>query len=196
MESAETFGSLLRRTIDGDQQAATLLVRDYGGELHRYVRTRLTDPALRRLLDSLDICQSVLAAFFVHLQAGRFDLTDPRQLMALLQLMAQNKLRDKVRRARAGRRGGSTARRQIEDPSLVPDVRPAPDEQLAGQEIVEAVRNRMDGSERDLLKRWMDGEPWETIATATGGTPEALRKRLSRSIDLAAAQLGLLEDRP
>lgn len=195
MESVETFGSLLRRTIDGDQHAATLLVRDYGGELHRYVRTRLTDPALRRLLDSLDICQSVLAAFFVHLQAGRFDLTDSRQLMALLRLMAQNKLRDKVRRARAERRGGSAARQQA-DPSLVPDARPAPDEQLAGREIVEAVQSRMAGSERDLLKRWMDGEPWESIATATTGTPEALRKRLSRSIDLAAAQLGLLEDRP
>ena len=49
-------------------------------------RLRLTDPRLRRQYDSLDICQSVLASFFVRAAAGQYDLDRPEQLLKLLLL--------------------------------------------------------------------------------------------------------------
>ncbi len=59
---------------------------------------RLTDPSLYRLLDSMDVCQSVLLSFFVRAAAGQYDLEQPQELLKLLVVMAWNKL---VRR-RAG----------------------------------------------------------------------------------------------
>ena len=50
-----------------------------------------------RQFDSMDICQSVLASFFVPCAAGQFELHRPAQLVALLTKMAQNKLAWHVR---------------------------------------------------------------------------------------------------
>ena len=55
----------------GEEQAATELVQRYEPELRRFVRFRLTNGRLRRHVDSVDICQSVLGRFFVGLFAGR-----------------------------------------------------------------------------------------------------------------------------
>jgi RNA polymerase sigma-70 factor (ECF subfamily) len=73
MTPDHSFHDLVRRVRSGDDAAAAKLVRHYGPALRRAVRTRLTDPELRRLLDSMDICQSVLASFFVR-AAGQYDL--------------------------------------------------------------------------------------------------------------------------
>jgi RNA polymerase sigma-70 factor (ECF subfamily) len=86
----------------GDADAA--VVRRYEPEIRRAVRLRLTDPSLRRVLDSMDVCQSVLASFFVRAAAGQFDLEEPSQLLRLLVVMARNKLRDQVSYHRAARR--------------------------------------------------------------------------------------------
>jgi hypothetical protein len=91
MDTDAAFADLLRRACANDEQAATELCRSYEPELRRFLRFRMTDPGLRRFLDSLDICQSVRAAFFVHLQAGELEVASPRQLHRLLAVMAQNK---------------------------------------------------------------------------------------------------------
>src|SRR5262245_1727728 len=80
----EDFADLLRRLRAGDADAARQLVARYEPEIRRTVRIRLTDPRLRRVLDSTDVCQSVLANFFVRVSAGEFDLSQPEQLTALL----------------------------------------------------------------------------------------------------------------
>ena len=76
------FAEFLRRIRCGDPEAAQELVRRYESTIRLAVRTRLTDPALERQLDSADICQSVLASFFVRAAAGQYDLADPGQLVA------------------------------------------------------------------------------------------------------------------
>jgi hypothetical protein len=63
------FADLLRRARQGSEQAAADLIRAYEPERRRFIRFRLTDPDLHRFLDSPDVCQSVLASFFVP--AGR-----------------------------------------------------------------------------------------------------------------------------
>src|SRR5882672_7102445 len=86
------FADLLKRVRGGDSDAASELVRIYESAIRVAVRTRLSDPELRRQFDSMDVCQSVLASFFLRAAAGQYDLHDPEQLVALLTQMARNKL--------------------------------------------------------------------------------------------------------
>lgn len=106
MSDRDMFTSFLSRIRSGDARAAEELVRRYEPAIRLAVRTRLTDPALRRQFDSVDICQSVLASFFVRAAAGQYDLSDPAQLTALLVRMAHNKLAGQARFHRGGRASG------------------------------------------------------------------------------------------
>ena len=105
--SDEAFQNLIRRVRSADEQAAVELVRLYEPEIRRIVRVRLVNPKLQAVIDSFDICQSVLANFFVRAAAGQFELETPEQLLQLLVTMARNKLRDASRRQRATPRGRS-----------------------------------------------------------------------------------------
>ena len=68
MADLDAFTALLARVRARDPEAAAELVRRYEPELRRKVRfwLRLHAPGLRRLLDSADVCQSVLAGLFVR----------------------------------------------------------------------------------------------------------------------------------
>lgn len=186
-----TFQDLVGRACRRDESAAAELVRRFGPELRRVVRFQLTDPGLRRMLDSLDVCQSVLAAFFAQLYEGRLDLARPRQVAGLLALMARHKVIDRARQYRSLRRGGGAS--PGEAPTEAADPAPGPGELAAGRDLLDAVRLRLADGERDLLDRRLSGQEWAEIAGAVGGGPEALRKRLARAIDEVAARLGLLE---
>ncbi len=65
---------------------------------------RLTDPHLRRQLDSLDVCQSVLADFFHRATSGQFEINTPQQLAALLAKMTKNRFLKHVEKQQAARR--------------------------------------------------------------------------------------------
>jgi RNA polymerase sigma-70 factor (ECF subfamily) len=191
-----SFQALLNAARAGDESAAARLVREYESELRRYIRFRLTHPGLRRFLDSLDLCQSVLAAFFVHLQAGQLELVQPRQLFRLLAVMADNKVRDKVRRHNAARRGGGTQGAGGTETIDFPANEPDPADAAAGRELVVALRDKLPPEDRAAVERWLAGEGWAEIAAAAGSTPEAVRKRVTRAIDRAARELGLIENAP
>jgi RNA polymerase sigma-70 factor (ECF subfamily) len=185
---------LLRRIRGGDQEAAAELVRQYEAEIRRAVRLRLTDPRLRRVLDSTDICQSVLANFFVRVAAGQLDIDEPQKLLRLLSAMARNKVLDKARRQQAGRRD---QRRVEADPAAaldgLVDPAPGPSQVVAGQELLRQVRERLSAEERDLADQRAAGRDWAAIAAGRGASPEALRKQLARALDRVARQLGLEE---
>src|SRR4051794_3415460 len=92
MSDDQSFRDLIRGVRGRDEQAAAELVRRYEPAIRAAVRVRLSDPGLRRLLDSVDVCQSVLANFFVRAAAGQFDLDRSEQLLKLLVTMARNRL--------------------------------------------------------------------------------------------------------
>src|SRR6476620_5914312 len=100
----DQFDQLLHRVRRGESEAAFELVRRYESAIRVAVRTHLSDPALRQQFDSVDICQSVLASFFVRAAAGQYDLREPGQLVALLTRMAHNKLAMQVRSQHQQRR--------------------------------------------------------------------------------------------
>src|SRR5438132_196484 len=104
MADAETFASFIRRIRAGDAQAAEELVRRYESVIRVEVRHRLSDPRLRRLFDSMDISQSVLASFFVRVSTGQYELDEPAQLVKLLVGMTRNKVAFQARKQRALRR--------------------------------------------------------------------------------------------
>src|SRR5580704_8003946 len=98
------FQVLLRRVRAGDGQAAAELVRRYEPAIRRAARVRLLDTRLNRLLDSMDICQSVMASFFVRAALGQYELETPAQLLKLLATMTRNKLANQVKGHGAARR--------------------------------------------------------------------------------------------
>jgi DNA-directed RNA polymerase specialized sigma24 family protein len=190
----QDFADLLQRVRCGDPSAAAELVRCYEPEVRRAIRVRLTDPRLRRVLDSADVCQSVLANFFVRAAAGEFDLDRPEQLLALLVAMARNRLLDKMRRQRAGKRDqrrveavSAAALDGLQGPAFEPG------RVVAGQDLLAEVRRLLTDEERYLADQRALGRDWADIANEQGARPDALRKKLSRALDRVTARLGLEE---
>ena len=52
-------------------------MRRYEPVVRRLIRLQLEDSKLNRLVDSVDVCQSILASFFLRAQAGQFELEAP-----------------------------------------------------------------------------------------------------------------------
>jgi RNA polymerase sigma factor (sigma-70 family) len=188
MDDDNLFLGLVRRVRDGDGSAAAELVRLYEPAVRRVVRLRLRDPRLRRVLDSTDVCQSVLASFFVRAAAGQYELDRPEQLLRLLAVMARNKLAGQARRAYVTRR---EVGEDSPPGSAVPDPGPGPSQEVAWRDLLGAVRGRLSDEERQLADRRGKSQGWEQIAAEMGGSPEALRKKLARALDRVARQLGL-----
>jgi RNA polymerase sigma-70 factor (ECF subfamily) len=187
------FDDLLRRVRAGDQAAAAQLVQEYEPVIRRVVRIQLRDARLRRHLDSLDICQSVLGSFFVRAALGQYDLRTPQELVKLLSRIARHKVADQVKRhqrdCRDHRRvaSGSPAERPLAA------AQTSPSEQVAYQELLDEFRQRLSQEERQLAEQRALGRGWEEIAADQGGRPEALRKKLTRAVDRISRELGLEE---
>jgi RNA polymerase sigma-70 factor (ECF subfamily) len=194
MSAQPDFAEFLARIRRGDSQAAQELVCRYESAIRLAVRTRLTDPALKRQLDSVDICQSVLASFFVRAAAGQYDLADPAQLVGLLVRMARNKLAAHARFHRRQRRDAHRVTGQDSAAERVADGGSAPDQIAAARDLLAALRAGLTPEERELADRRGAGEGWAEIAAAMGGTATARRMQLKRAIDRLAPRLGLTDD--
>jgi DNA-directed RNA polymerase specialized sigma24 family protein len=186
------FVDLLDRVRARDEQAAADLVRLYEPELRRIIRVRLGGAHLRRLLDSVDVCQSVFSNFFARASAGQFELASSEQLVKLLATMACNRVNDLYRKQQAARRVDrhleSWDRAHLE---RLAAPGPAPGHQAAVRELYESVRRLLSDEERYLAEQRGLGRDWAEIAAELNDSPEALRKRLPRALDRAARQLGL-----
>jgi RNA polymerase sigma-70 factor (ECF subfamily) len=194
MSDSAPFADFLRRIRAGDAQAAEELVRRYESAIRVAVRTRLTDPALKRRFDSVDVCQSVLASFFVRAAAGQYDLEDPAQLVALLVRMARNKLAGHARFHRRQQRdvGQAAGLDTAEDRAVAGE--PGPEQVAAGRDLLEALRSRLTPEERALADRRAAGQGWAEIAAELGGTADGRRMQLKRALDRVGPELGLVGD--
>jgi RNA polymerase sigma-70 factor (ECF subfamily) len=193
MSERNDFADFLKRIRAGDDEAASDLVRRFEPMIRREIRVRLSDPGLKRVADSEDICQSVLASFFVRAASGQFDLEQPAQLSKLLIAMARNKLAFAVRKQHAQRRDG----RRVES-TPVEDHNPSageasPSRVVAGRELLDKVRHQLTDEERRLADLRGVGMAWGEIAADMGGTPDGRRMQLGRALDRVMQQLGLDE---
>jgi RNA polymerase sigma-70 factor (ECF subfamily) len=188
-----SFAGFLRRVRGGDAGAATELVRQYESAIRLEVRLRLRNGRLRRVVDSMDICQSVLASFFVRAAAGQYDLQQPAQLLRLLVAIARNKVayqaRKELAQCRDNRRVEATDLAELQ----VATAQPAPSALVAGEELLRAFRARLTAEERRMADLRAEDRPWAEIAAELGGTPQARRMQWARTVERVARELGLEE---
>jgi RNA polymerase sigma factor (sigma-70 family) len=188
--SEETpFDDLVARLRRGDPDAAAELVRRYEPAIRAAVRGRMADTRLRRLFDSMDVCQTVLASFFARVALGQYELNSADDLVRLLVGMARNKLAKQVtRHRRAGRDYRRTAP-AVEGHAQPVSVTPDPARQVAAAELVAEVYRLLSPDERRLVELRQHGHDWPAIAAALNGSAEALRKQHARAVARVAAQL-------
>jgi RNA polymerase sigma-70 factor (ECF subfamily) len=191
-----SFDDLLRRVRAGDHQAAEHLVRAYEPEIRAAVRRRLKKADLGRLLDSMDISQSVLSSFFVRAAAGQYDLHQPSDLVKLLVRMAHNKLIDQARKhhRETAAAPGAVTDSQVEAAAV---ANTSPSQQVAQQDLLQEIQRHLSPEERRLAELRNQGCAWAAIAAQMGGTAQGRRKQLTRVLDRVAAELGFndLKDR-
>jgi RNA polymerase sigma factor (sigma-70 family) len=190
MNDDATFAGFIRRIRDGDEQAARELVERYEPVIRREVKMRLRDPRLYRRFDWTDICQSVMASFFLRAASGQYELDQPDQLMRLLVVMTRHKLSKQERRHRAEKRDYRLL--DDRDPAYLegkPGADPTPSRLIAGRELLEAFRVRLSADERKLADLRAEGYEWAEISIRLGGTPQARRMQLARAVSRVERQL-------
>jgi RNA polymerase sigma-70 factor (ECF subfamily) len=184
-----SFADFVRRVRAGDPDAAVELVRRYEPAMRRAVHIHLEAAGLRRLFDSVDVCQSVFGSFFVRAALGQYDLDRPQQLLGLLTAIARIKSVDHAHRLAPERRGHG--HQAIPEGDAVPAGDPSPTQAVAFDELVRKFRERLTPAERHLADQRAAGRGWDELAAELDAGPEALRKQLARAIDRVAGLLGL-----
>jgi RNA polymerase sigma factor (sigma-70 family) len=187
MLSDAQFVDLLNRTRSGDQEAAGELVKEYEPEIRRAARMRLTDPQLRRIVDSMDICQSVFGRFFRSASEGAFELERPEQLLVMLVLMTRNRVIDEYRKQTAAKRSGEVNDLICAD-EVVEDS-PGPRTAALERELLTEVRSRLSQDELMIADRRGAGLSWEEISAELNESAESLRKRLQRALQRVREQM-------
>jgi RNA polymerase sigma-70 factor (ECF subfamily) len=194
MSADNVFADLIRRLRAGDPRAAEELVREYEPVIRLEVHCRLRDPRLRRAFDSLDVCQSVLASFFVGAAAGAYDLEQPGQLRKLLVGMARKKLLFQVRKQRAQCRDVRRLEPIARADGAAVAADPSPSWQCEARDLLHSFQQRLTPEERHLAELRAQGREWPAIAAQVGGTASGRRKQLTRAISRVARELGLDEE--
>jgi ECF sigma factor len=172
----DEYSEFIRRIRQGDEQAAEELVRRYEAEIRREVRgwLRLRNPALRRVFDSMDICQSVLASFFARAAVGHFDLKEPPQLIRLLVGMARKKVaqqaRHHQRQRRDVRRVGDV---DMEAGGIAAVSAESPSRLASGRELLQKFRERLSEEERQIADLRARGFDWPTVAASSAAPQTA-----------------------
>lgn len=187
-----SFEELIARTRRGDEQAAAELVRRYEPAIRRAVRVRMTDSQLRRSCDSMDVCQSVLASFFVRVALGQYELQTPEQLLQLLTTMARNKLLNQSRQQHAACRDARRLQSDVSDRELASPA-PGPSELAEMRELLQMVQQRLDPDTLRLVELRSQGHSWSSIAGLVGGNAVALRQKLHRALARLSQDFGLEE---
>ena len=201
MENQETGHVLMTRrspiscggSAAGDTEAASELIRKYEPAIRMEAKLRLRDPRLHRVVDSMDICQSVLASFFVKAASGGYDLESPERLLALLVTIARRKVAYHARRQRAQRRDQHREEPLTRETPEPVALDPSPSRLVAGRELLDEFRRRLSQEERSLADMRAQGYEWAEIASKLGGTPQARRKQLARAADRVTLELRLEE---
>ncbi len=192
MQEPNPFLEFIRRIRAGDHEAAAELVRQYEPAIRLEVRMHLFDPDLKRAFDSMDICQSVLASFFVRAAGGQFDIEQPADLLKILVMMAQRKLVSRVRKEHALRRDQRRREDVVQTDVVAPQA--SPTRFASARDMLAAVRAHLSDDERRIADLRGEGHSWPEVAAQLGGTALGRRKQFTRTINRVTRALGLDEE--
>ena len=189
--ATSSFIELIDRVRTGEADAAAELVQRYEPAIRRTVRVHMVDVRLRRVFDSMDVCQSVLGSFFVRAALGQYEIDTPEKLLKLLVTMARNKLADHARQIHAERRDMRRSEPVSGHDERLVSPEPSPSERITAADLLVHVRRRLTTEERYLAEQRATGRPWSELAAELNTSAEALRKRLMRAIQQALHELGV-----
>jgi hypothetical protein len=189
----EEYAEFICRIRQGDEQAAEELVRRYEPEIRLEVRgwLRLRNPGLKRIFDSMDICQSVMASFFARAAVGDFDLEEPPQLIRLLVGMARKKVAEQSRHHHRQRRDVRRVGEGDLDNAPAPSSAQTPSRLASGRELLQKFRELLSDDERRIADLRARGTDWAGVAAELGGTPDGRRKQLARAVSRIELDPGL-----
>ena len=170
------FSELVEQARRGDADAARWFVERYESAIRRHVRFSLMHNKLNRVLGESDVCQSVLGQFFVGLWGGQFEFNGPEQVISLLREMVRNKLTDRARYWRAGRRNFERNACHLDDEhaALPVSAEPTPSRIVAGAELLAEFERRLSDDERVILSLRRQGVSWAEVSDQVCGvSPQA-----------------------
>jgi RNA polymerase sigma-70 factor, ECF subfamily len=178
--------TLLWRSREGDQDAATQLYLRYATRLNRLVEKQCSaDLARREGVE--DIVQSVFRSFFRRVGQGFYDCPDEDELWKLFLVIAVHKIRSKATYHHAIKRsahrtvGGVEGRSLIDSQASESDV-PYHQLELVLEEILEQLPVR----HRVMVKLRIEGCDVAEVASRTGRS----RRSVERILQETRRQLG------
>ena len=195
MTSDQRQADLVQRAVGGDELALTLLLRDSRKRMCIYLSGRV--PAdLRGTIDPDDVVQD--AHVEVYRNIGRLDATEPEAFDRWVKTISIRKLRDRIRRRRAAKRGGGRVevegeRGNVEDSmigllDLVAASNHTPSRSVARAEAIQAVQAALDElPEHYRQANWMvhiDGTPVAEAAKRVGRTDRAVHGLIRRGMGM------------
>lgn len=156
----------------------------------------LLGPQLRPHLDSMDLIQSVHRSLLAGLRDKRFSIASPENLVALACTMVRRKVARQWRKhKRQTRLEGST-----EDSQSLAEILQSlfcregePSEHAEYRSSLEKICESLNGIERQMLERKLEGYTTGEVAEQLGMHPVAIRVRWSRLRDRFASQKIFLE---
>ena len=105
--------------------------------------------------------------------------------------MARNKLSDQIRREHAECRDNRRLEPgDVRDRDVMGTV-PSPSRVASARDLLDECRRRMSDEERRVADLRSQGREWPEIAADVGGQPDALRKKMDRTVNRIARELGL-----
>jgi hypothetical protein len=192
------FETLLGRVAEGDQDASTLLVQNYEPAVRRVIRMRLSNLPLQSVVDSADVCQSVMASFLLNVQDGCYQLENENQMLGLLIAMARSKVAAQSRFHQASKRDRRRLQSMENLDVEINENTSTPSRQLEAKELIDHLLKNMNEEEKKIAQMRADGKDWRLIAASLSGhasvspsQPDSLRKRWSRAMQRIIQELGL-----
>jgi RNA polymerase sigma factor (sigma-70 family) len=181
-QACQSFAELLKRTRQGDPEAALAIAREYERELLLVARVQL-GPALRPYLDSIDLVQSVHRSLLIGLRQDKYDISTPGNLIALALTMVRRKVARHWRRHQRQQRLETGRVDETSHVDLLASLAhsagdPARAAQM--QDAVEHLWNHLDATEKSLVGLRLKGFSTAEAARELQLDPDVLRVRLSR----------------
>jgi RNA polymerase sigma-70 factor, ECF subfamily len=170
--------SLILRSRNGDQDAATKLYARYSSRLANLVAKQCS-AALARCAGVEDIVQSVFGSFFRHVGHGYYDIPGGDELWKLLLVIALNKVRGKASYYHAAKRDmhrtihGAAAEQHIES---LPNSRQPTSEHL--ELVVNEILERLPSQNRSMVQLRLDGCEVAEVARLTGRSKRSVERIL------------------
>jgi len=179
---------LLRGIQAGDDAAAAEFFRTYEPHVRRVVRARMRIPGMRRVSDSSDLCQIVLASFLVGSAVGRYQVEDSEAMKKLLARIAANRVIDLARKPEfrkpvvsvVGAGGVEAAARES-----------SPGSRLALSELIQKADQLLTEGERPIVELRREGLTWQEIGHRLGKSADGVRKSLDRAARRIMLALGM-----